>query len=379
MGINGLSQYIKSLYDKYEDKNDVCYEEEIVLKKTKPILSIGVDFMLWYYRRVIKCAESVLWKFPEFDNDDIENSEIFIKSMYDEFICVNIFLMENNINPVWFFDGKNKEHKKDTHAKRKENKIKKEDAIKELENEFSDCIFKNEDNKKKLIKMKSQNFFPSQKFIKKFIANSKSLGVSTINCEGEAEIYAAALSNNELLFGVLSDDTDIFPSGAYSKIILKDKKIYITFVEDIYKKLFEFENLEQFRNFCVLLGTDFNDRIFNVGPVKCHKIIKKYKTIKNFLESEEKDEFYEIKNSEDEKVKESFACFKNKYEKAIELLTPVKIEDFSNLTINPYPLNKEKEEKIKKILKENHIDEYSQDTYIKILANFMERFENKKL
>ncbi|CRG99633.1 endonuclease, putative [Plasmodium relictum] len=93
---------------------------------------------------------------------------------------------------------------------------------------------------------------------------------------------------------VVSDDTDALAFGAPNLIrfITNKKKRHIINKEELLSELNI--NYEQFIDFCILSGCDYSAKIPGIGPVKAHEIIKKYKTIENFLESKA---FNKYKNS----------------------------------------------------------------------------------
>jgi len=53
------------------------------------------------------------------------------------------------------------------------------------------------------------------------------------------------------------------------------------------------ENLElsptEFQDFCILCGTDFNQKIHGIGPVRAYALIKQYKTIEEIEQHTELD------------------------------------------------------------------------------------------
>ena len=73
---------------------------------------------------------------------------------------------------------------------------------------------------------------------------------------------------------------------------------------------------EQFTDFCILSGTDYNDNIYKCGIVNSLKYIKKYKTIEKFIKNVNKDEKKEIKKQKSferiEKFKEIRDVFNHK-------------------------------------------------------------------
>ncbi len=53
-------------------------------------------------------------------------------------------------------------------------------------------------------------------------------------------------------------------------------------------------NPEEFTDFCILCGTDYNSNIFKVGIKGALKYIKKYKSIENLMENETKHDYSSI-------------------------------------------------------------------------------------
>lgn len=97
----------------------------------------------------------------------------------------------------------------------------------------------------------------------------------------EAEAICADLCKKKLVSAVLSADTDVLAYGApifICKISLDGKCTKIN-----YKNLLKglgFTN-EQFLDFCIMTGTDFNKNIPRCGPKKVYKLITNYNSIEN--------------------------------------------------------------------------------------------------
>lgn len=142
-------------------------------------------------------------------------------------------LREKNIEPTFVFDGGSVPQK----TKRKN------DVAKPNQNDYS------------LLKealLKKQIIFYDAKF--------------------EAEALCAFLCHQNLVDGILTEDSDVLAYGS-KNIILKwgHNPIQIN-AHDVANKL----NLsfDQFQNFCILLGNDFNTRPKGYGPVKSLQLVK---------------------------------------------------------------------------------------------------------
>jgi len=101
--------------------------------------------------------------------------------------------------------------------------------------------------------------------------------MSYIQSNGEADELCAALANSGMVYGCLSEDTDMFAYGI--KHVIK----YFSFVNNtviIYNtdKILEKLNLtmENFRDMCIISGTDYNNSQINI--FKLYDIIKRYNT-----------------------------------------------------------------------------------------------------
>jgi len=111
---------------------------------------------------------------------------------------------------------------------------------------------------------------------------SQESGIPTLIAEDEAENLACSLAVERKVSAVWSSDTDTYPLGAPIvvkgfEIINREINIKGVFTLNILKSL-QLDH-DSFRDFCILLGTDFNDRIDRIGPVSSLALIKKYKNI----------------------------------------------------------------------------------------------------
>ena len=184
------------------------------------------------------------------------------------------------IHPIFVFDGKKRNSLKEKTLKErsKEKKIKSNsydimlNKLKESPWLINNIIF----NKKLKILERSIVTISSYD-----IKNTKDLldafGMSYIQSNGEADELCAALANSGMVYGCLSEDTDMFAYGI--KNVIK----YFSFVNDtviIYNtdKILENLNLtmENFRDLCIISGTDYNNPQINI--FKLYDIIKRYDT-----------------------------------------------------------------------------------------------------
>lgn len=106
-------------------------------------------------------------------------------------------------------------------------------------------------------------------------------GIQWFDAEYEAETSAVWLVKNGKADTVLSDDTDVLVYGipfALSNIRMgKENSVEIVYTDRILERTGL--TLEQFQDFCILCGTDYNDNIFRIGSVKAFQLIKKHGSV----------------------------------------------------------------------------------------------------
>jgi len=218
------------------------------------------------------------------------------------FLYKVIELLENGVIPVFIFDGKPPDAKKNTLEKRSQTRIKMKERIDELTEirnsmgnninpyEFIDSDEEtNEDNKleneqvKQIKKLNTQiqNIEKNILIVKKIHSEQvieflECLGIPYLRAISESEETCAYLQKNDYVDYVVSEDTDSLTFGA-KQVIFGDKVYNLDII------LHELEiDYFSFIDLCILCGCDYTTTIPKVGPVNALKLIKKYKSIENF-------------------------------------------------------------------------------------------------
>jgi len=233
-------------------------------------------------------------------------------------------LLKNQITPLFVLDSKPPDEKKNTLQERKDRKeimnvkknlleacidmpknnyddfknkvieiVKKtnesmeieEEEIKELFSKSSDEIKIEADKvNRKIIHVKPYHTESSKKLFDLF-------GIKYIYVEegGEAEGILSMLCKNNVIQGVITEDSDILANGG--KLLLRnfssDKNIIEENCLEGILNCLEMTQ-DQFIDFCILCGCDYTQKIPNLGPINALKIIHQYKNIEKFLESNTK-------------------------------------------------------------------------------------------
>lgn len=106
------------------------------------------------------------------------------------------------------------------------------------------------------------------------------VGVSYLAASGEAEATCAVLCRMGLVDAVLSEDTDVlnYKSPRFlHKLNMNQNTIVEIEYEDMLSRLGMTE--DQFLDFCIMCGTDYNSNLFKIGPEKSFRLLKKYGSI----------------------------------------------------------------------------------------------------
>lgn len=196
------------------------------------------------------------------------------------------------------------------------------------------------------------------------------MGFPYFQADGEAEALCASMNCRGLVDGVITEDTDVLAYGSpylLSKIDLTTEKITIVSHEDILTSL-GFTS-DEFRDLCILLGCDYNDRVKGFPPDN--------KKRKKPVGIGAKGAFAMINEyrSLEEAEKHMVDADPLNYRRCRELFTP---QELPNMVI-PYnnPINKDK---LVAFLKSNNVRmnlQYILDTWQPIQMNFNEDEDNE--
>jgi|UniRef100_A0A6C0CYN0 flap endonuclease-1 len=217
----------------------------------------------------------------------IDTSIYMYRYLGEEALLENIYLMINilrlnNIIPLFVFDGKPPKEKEDLLRERKQNKKKAEEKYNELKNQLIDG--QNAKIEEQMNQLKKEFIRLHHTDIKDVKLLIQSLGASYIEAPGEADKLCAKLVNKNLVYACLSEDMDMFVYGCkrvlrYLSLLNKTAIMYE--MKDI---LIELDmNFNDFKNICIISGTDYNIHNNNdlTNTLKYFKKYRKSKEKKN--------------------------------------------------------------------------------------------------
>lgn len=280
---------------------------------------VGIDALNWVFCYMGNCVGSIVGFKKDIVTQTVTQEEIYETLVY-EFLSFNIKFLKNNITPVWIWDGTSKSSKDETKKERREARKKiseKKDNIYEILKSSNplERPWELVEEYKKLLKT---TLCLSREKINNLRDFSEEIGLPTITAEEEGESLGASLAAARILAGFWSADTDIYPLGC--PVAMKGFKyidgvlnIECVFTPNILKGL-NF-NHKEFRDFCIMLGTDFNNRIPGIGPVKSYKLMSEHRTIENIEKEKNKDgeKMYDCGCLNFREVREQFYSYRTDY------------------------------------------------------------------
>lgn len=269
-------------------------------------------------KRVAVDVSVYLYQFKSISAPILGSTKFRMGKYIDLFANFCICLVNNGISPVFVFDGPSPPEKKEEQTRRGsrrdivkgkidslekivENLECKSITLQEGVDSYNLITAKSRDGKLpiyptlnqiikaiqyKAHKLKNQTIsvtFDDSDLIRELLGY---LGLQYINAPGEADAMCAYMALNDHADAVLSDDNDFLPYGVktiMSKIDLRKNACTLVSYDHILEDLAY--TPDQFLDFCIMCGTDYNSNVLKVGPVKSHKYITDHKSIEDVIEN----------------------------------------------------------------------------------------------
>lgn len=283
---------IKKMY-KFLLENKIVQNKNISQYSGK---KIAIDISILLYQLIISIRNS---------GDDLRNKNGDVTSHILGLFNKTIWLLSNKIIPVYIFDGKPPDIKKNTLKNRKEVRERAKEKAEKAEEE------NNEEERIKYFKrttiITSEQIYQCKELL-------EYMGIPYLQAEGEADILCAQLCKAGLVDAVSTEDMDILTFGA--PIIIKNLFSKVKPIEEIkLLNILSKTNMtyDQFVRFSIFLGCDYNPNIIGTNFVKA---LLWSQTIFN---DEELDESFPV----DFSVDIPFQYF-----------TSHKLENITNITVN---------------------------------------------
>lgn len=238
---------------------------------------MGIKFLNQFLRD--KCNKSI----AKINISDLTNKKIAIDiSIYlykyesTDTLLENIYLMlsifrYNNIIPVFIFDGKPPPEKKELLKKRQEDKAAAKNEFNKLKEQMELNKLSDEEKQEIILSMdqlKKQFVYMNHAKIEKVKELIRAYGATYYDAPGEADELCALLVNTNKVWACLSEDMDLFVYGCkrvLRYISLNNQTAVLYYTKGILNELNM--NLKDFREICVLSGTDYNINVLNLFDI----------------------------------------------------------------------------------------------------------------
>ncbi|BBN19644.1 flap endonuclease-1 [Marchantia polymorpha subsp. ruderalis] len=197
-----------------------------------------------------------------------------------------IRILEAGIKPVYVFDGKPPDLKKEELAKRY---ARRDDAAQGLVEavEAGDQV-DIEKFSKRTVKVTKQHNEDCRKLL-------RLMGVPVVEAPSEAEAECAALCKADKVFAVASEDMDslTFGSPVFLRHLMEPVARKLPVMEFSTAKVLEGLELtmDQFIDMCILCGCDYCDSIKGIGPQSALKLIRQHGSLEQILENLNKSKY----------------------------------------------------------------------------------------
>ena len=290
MGIKNLHKFLKK---HAENQYEIVHLSHLAYKK------IAIDTSLYMYKYKIIYADKWL----------------------NAFVNLVVTLREYNIHCIFIYDNGCPEEKLKEREKRSKNKENLETKACELETEIEQYHMTNEvserlqklhdscvDKKVSLLQTKKKKLFDIKlvenelkkiqsqivRVTKQDFDLTKSLfdimGIPFQNAVLEGETTCAQLCLEGKVDAVLTEDTDVLAYNTplfFTKLNLSNDTVTVLKIENILEEIEM--TYQQFRDLCIMSGTDYNDNIPLIGIEKAYKLLKQHESIEGIAENTDKD------------------------------------------------------------------------------------------
>ena len=285
MGIKKINEFLRG-------KSAEC--SFIFPLKTFSGFRIAIDACLWIYKNyaVERRMYVMAMKNPL---DDIDYKVIF-QHVMGKFMNFNRTLVVHGITPVWVWDGKPYPEKAKCREERKDEKISKLQRVEEFRTMLQNMKFRDIAKEKEFRMILATSGSVSSDDIKYMRSLGEGVGFSSLSAPHDGEILCSALTKEGLAVAAWSTDTDNYSLGStiiITEIVGKDDLgncLVRVVIPYLMPKILGITR-DQFVDFCIMCGGDFNENVYGIGPCKAFNLIKKYGNIDNIIINDTKHDY----------------------------------------------------------------------------------------
>jgi len=260
MGIRGLNTFIKKTCPE-------CITVNQIEKYEGKIFAIDVSIFLYKFRYVSNINKLQNWHITGFINRIL-------------------YYFNNNITPVFVFDGVPPPEKILTLQKRKNTKEKiigKIELLKDYQNTNKD-VSEAEKNEieKEIEKLSTQVIHVTKKHVNDIKRLFDILNLKYFVAPDEAEKYCTFLYKHGIVDYIVSDDTDVLTFGGEKILRTSIKNNIIEYDYKILLDKLKYDH-KKFVDFCILAGCDYLFFVNNLAINTVFTLFKKYDCIEDII------------------------------------------------------------------------------------------------
>lgn len=283
--------------------NPLLRELQIPAMGTLPLTSLhgrrlAIDGHNWMYSRLASVKGTMVKKLSVEELQVGVDRGQLLKEWIDACLQFCVTLMAYGITPLWIFDGEHPPDKINTKKKRVD---KKQAAVTEL-NQLREQVeqLPNQlqidaqtiQRMKTLMGQDTRIYRDEQEVLRSTL---EGIGLPCFRAVGEAEQLCAMMCLDGIAAAVFSNDTDNLCYGAPLMVTGFANPVYDP---NTGSKVHHFDycylpavlqglqmDMVTFREMCILLGCDYNNKIPGVGKKTAHKLITQHRTIDRIAEA----------------------------------------------------------------------------------------------
>jgi len=208
-----------------------------------------------------------------------------IERMY---VMLSIFRIYNII-PIFIFDGKPPTEKKELLIKRKKNKVESEKEYNNLQLLLKQNTRMDNDEKQEILTtmdlLKKKFIYITKEDIQSVKELIRAYGLTYFDAPGEADELCAQLVINGQVWACLSEDMDMFVYGCSTVLRYFSLINHTVVCYDVINCLNDLNlNTNEFREICVLSGTDYNNSKNSINIYNNMQLFKTYQSSTNFVD-----------------------------------------------------------------------------------------------
>lgn len=257
MGIRGFNTFIKKVCPECITKNEIS-------KYSGKTFGIDASILLYKYRHISNIDKTCI------------NSHVI------GFLNRIKYYTNNNITPVFIFDGIPPEQKKITIKKRQTIKKKIYEKIEILQDIKPNTELEQKEINKEINSLSKQIINVTKIHILDVKNLLNILGINYYDAPDEAEKYCVFLQKNNIIDYIVTDDTDVFTFGGVNILKSSIKDYVIETNIELFLKKNNYSYLK-FIDFCILSGCDYLSYIPNLAINTVYSLFKKFNTIEDII------------------------------------------------------------------------------------------------